>query len=118
MSLISTCEPVFQYESAISRLVTTADSGKPLPIGLPSVTISGVTPPSFNKSFKFTQFNAATHLISPHVTADAAKANLHLVGNAECTMLATMFVDFLEVIIRRYHLSFSGGGDKLYIHFK
>ena len=43
---LGTCDPVFQYDSAISRLVTTADKGNPLPIGFPSVTMSGITPPS------------------------------------------------------------------------
>ena len=33
-------------ERAISGVVTTAPIGWPLPIGLPSVTMSGTTPPS------------------------------------------------------------------------
>ena len=60
-------------ERAIAGVVTTAPSGWPLPIGLPSVTMSGTTP-WVSKAQK--------------CVADPAEADLHLVGDAHRAGLA------------------------------
>ena len=61
-------------ERAISGVVTTAPIGWPLPIGLPSVTTSGTTPPSSKPQNALPTRPKPTWTSSAMQTAPAARA--------------------------------------------
>lgn len=98
--------------SAISLRVTTAESGKPLAMGLPVVTMSGHTPAS--PAPPATLSTSTRHqaclqgrtlrLEGPEVGADPAEARLHLIGHAQPAHAPHGLVRRLQVLLRQRHL--------------